>query len=36
MSLEGGFPFVPFGNANQMVCMLEVDLSVNTSLAERI
>ena len=36
MSLEGSFLFVPFGNANQIVCMLEVDLGVNASLVGRI
>jgi len=31
VSSEGGFPFVPFGNVDQMVRMSEVDLGVNTS-----
>jgi len=31
--MEGGFPFVFFGNADQMVRMLEVDFGVNMSLA---
>jgi len=31
--MEGGFPFVSFGNMDQMVRMLEVDFGVNTSLA---
>jgi len=33
---EGSFPFVSFGNANQVVHMLEVDFGVNTSLVGRI
>ena len=36
MSLEGGFPFVSFGNVDQMVCMSEVNLGVNMSLVGRI
>ena len=31
--MEGGFPFVSFGNADQMVHMSEVDFGVNASLA---
>jgi len=34
--MEGGFPFVSFDNADQMVCMLEVDFGVNASLVGRI
>jgi len=33
MSMEGGFPFVPFGNADQMIHVPKVDLGVNTSFA---
>jgi len=36
MSLEGGFPFVSFGNVDQMVYMSEVNLGVNMSLVGRI
>jgi len=32
VSPEGSFPFVSFGNADQMVHMLEVDFSIDMSL----
>ena len=31
--MEGGFPFVSFGNMDQMIRMSEVDFGVNASLA---
>jgi len=33
VSLEGCLLFFPFGDADQMVCISEVDLGVNTSLS---
>jgi len=33
---EGSFPFVSFGNADQIVHMSEVDLGVNTGLVRGI
>jgi len=33
VSPEGSFPFVSFGNADQIVYMLEVNFSVDMSLS---
>ena len=30
LSLEGGFPFVSFGNAYEMICVPEIDFGVDS------
>ncbi|KIK29639.1 hypothetical protein PISMIDRAFT_88773, partial [Pisolithus microcarpus 441] len=36
MSLEGHFPFISIGNAHQVVGMVQVDLSIDFSMARRV
>ena len=36
MSLEGGFLFVTFGNADEVVCVLEINLGIHASFPRSI
>ena len=36
MSVEGGFPLITLGDANQMVCMPKIDFSIDFRLTRGV